>query len=131
MQPPPRQQRATDPPADIETSEPGADPGMAEGWPVGSRRRAGQQPTTGFVAHFGRQEARAVHRVPAAAAGAEMESGLRTCFPTHPIPVETLAGPLTEAIKAVKAFGRPLVQPQIALLGSLVVCEAPGDRGSR
>ena len=78
------------PPADIETSttEPGADPGLAEGWPVGSRRRAGQQPTTGLslVVHFGRQEARAVHRVPAAAAdaGAEMESGLRTCFPTHP-----------------------------------------------
>ena len=52
--------------------------------------------------------------------------------PSFPhLPVETLAGPLTEAIKAVKAFGRPLVQPQIAPLRSLVVCEAPGDRGSR
>ena len=51
--------------------------------------------------------------------------------PSFPhLPVETLAGPLTEAIKAAKAFARPLVQPQIAALGRLVVRGAPGDQGS-
>ena len=52
-------------------------------------------------------------------------------FPTHPcLPLQTLAGPLTEAIKAVKAFARPLVRPQIAALGRLVVRGTPGNQGT-
>ena len=50
--------------------------------------------------------------------------------PSLPLPLQTLAGPLTEAIKAVKAFARPLVRPQIAALGRLVVRGTPGNRGT-
>ena len=132
----PQRARATHPPI----SRPGADAGLAEGGLAGWQPAAGgRQPTTGLslVVHFGRQEARAVHRVPAApgAAGAEMESGIWTCFcfpASQPILAspQTLAGPLTEAIKAVKAFARPLVRPQIAALGRLVVRGTPGNQGT-
>ena len=101
-----------------------------EGWPV-EEAAAGGLPATGFGSTLAacRRRVRCIvcPRYCCRSWDGKWASDVLPNPSLPPCCLETLAGPLTEAIKAVKAFARPLVQPQIATPGRLVTVR---DRGS-